>query len=314
MHTVSYGFDPAPPGMFPATKALVDSDLDGIISGAILRNVYPEIEIFLGEATSMTEGKYDNLIDDKTIIVDLKYINGCGLYFDHHAGNKPDSNKFPGRWQDTGSAARVVYEYFKQVVDLSNFDPIMEGVDIFDSGGLTLEGFLSPNNIVKLGLSINRHDDEFNMYLIKELSKNKLDYVVSIGEVAKRLQEVMDKRVEIFQFIKSNYQIKSNIAFIDVSNYPGKEKITGYVLTSQFPEVEAVVTYKRDRERDRIKVRFYKNDFRKSPRNLNLLGLARKLNSKAGGHKGACGYLMDEKVTIKETNELVLKYIDEFEE
>lgn len=289
----SHGFDPAPPGEYKLTKALVDTDLDGITGAAILKNVYPDIQVHFGEAAEMLTGEHAKLVDAETAIVDLRYLAGCGLYFDHHEDNRPQGEEFPGRWEDRGSAASVVYHYFKDVADLSRFAEMLPELDKFDSGKISREEFLNPNNVVKLGMAINRRDHDFNQHIVELLAEKTIDQVVEDERVKARIERMMQAEEEIFAHIRSNTTVKNGFAVIDMTDYHGEQKINGFFLTSQVPDVDAVLVFKPEHKTGGVKVRLYRNEFNADARSLNLLKLAKRMDPKAGGHKSACGFSLE---------------------
>lgn len=287
---ISIGYDPKPPGQLKLTKAIVDSDLDGVICAALLKRVYPKIEIYQCDAEMMAAGYYDKIIDQNTVITDLKYHPDCGLYLDHHESNRPDSDKFPGRWQDVNSAGRVVYEYFKQVADFTDLSEVIVQLDKFDMGKISREEFLNPNPVIQLGVSITRKDLVFNALVIELIAHYGFEYTHRHNLVQERIESTLAQREQQLAFIKQHSQIIDNIAVIDVRNYPGKEKLGGYLLVSQFADVDATIVAKKDGEKDDIKIRLYKNEFNPHVKNINLLQAAKQVSPNAGGHKNACGF------------------------
>lgn len=289
---MSQGFDPAPPGKYEINRIIVDSDLDGVLSGAILRIVYPEAEIMLTDAASIQSGKLNHLIDSKTVTADLKYVEGCGLYFDHHESNRPPTDKFPGRWTNAMSATNVVYDYFKDVVDLSKFDAIIPEINKFDMGDLTLEEFLEPTDVIKLGMVINRNEHEFNCLLIELIANQHWDNVIKHHLVKERLVKFDDSKQDVLRFVRENGELIEGLAFIDARGYASEDKINSYFLVSQFPSADASIIIKYGEVKDELKVRLYRNNFNKNSRDIDLLAIAKKLNPEiSGGHRGACGFV-----------------------
>src|SRR3989304_7289668 len=201
MTDISLGYDPAKPGKYPITKLLIDSDLDGILCGAMLRIVYPKAEVITADATAIQMGEFNSRIDKNTVICDLKYVEGCGLYFDHHISNKPLSDKFPGRWRNTDSAAHVVYDYYRKDFDLSHFDEIIPEADKFDMGKITLTEVLEPNPVIQLGMSIRRDDEEFNLHLLELLAKKEFKDVVADPWVQQVLTENRESRNRVLTYL-----------------------------------------------------------------------------------------------------------------
>ena len=90
---------------FPEVHRIVaDADLDGLCAAAILQRALPGTEVIFAHPALVRSGHLDDVIDRKTVIVDLPFHPSCGWYVDHHLTNRPDeatANAFlaaGGRW------------------------------------------------------------------------------------------------------------------------------------------------------------------------------------------------------------------------
>lgn len=310
MSGVSFGFDPAKPGEYPIKRLLIDSDLDGIVCGAMLLKVYPNAEIVTGEATGMQQGKYDRFVDKHTAIADLKYVAGCGLYFDHHIANRPQNANFPGRWRDTDSAARVVYDYFKEAADLSKFAYIVQQVDKFDMGKVTLDEILRPNSVIQLGMSISRDNIEFNEKLVRMISDLPWEDVIKKKAVKALIANVMRNEANARKYIREHTRVVDGVGYIDMRDYTNDARISSFVYTLDLPKSDAVVVFKASAQKPGFNVRLYRNNFNSRAFAYDLLRVAKAMNPKvSGGHKSSCGFtpLPDtefEQLVIKISSEL----------
>jgi oligoribonuclease NrnB/cAMP/cGMP phosphodiesterase (DHH superfamily) len=308
MRNLSYGFDPAPPGKYPITQIVIDSDLDGIMCGAMLHIVYPEAKLITADATSMQMGKFNDIVNKNTAIADLKYIEGCGLYLDHHISNKPAHNDFPGRWRNTDSAARVVYDYFRKDYDLSTFAVIIDDIDRFDMGHITKKDIVNPNELFELGMSINRDDADFNHYLINELAHKKWKEVIKDGRLQNLFRENEDSRGSVLEYIKEHSLLEQNIAFINMSTFRDKVRVSSYLYTVPFSKADAVCVFKFAKSDEGFNVRLYHNNFNPDSFDFDLLKVARAINKDmSGGHKKSCGFMPRAGQTIENVISEVLK-------
>ncbi len=301
MRNLSFGFDPAPPGKYPITQIIVDSDLDGIMCGAMLHIVYPDAKIITADATSMQMGKFNDKVDKNTAIADLKYIDGCGLYLDHHISNKPQHNEFPGRWRNTDSAARVVYDYFRKDYDLSNFDVIIDDIDRFDMGRIVKRDIVHPNELFELGMSINRDDQDFNHHLIDELAGKKWADVIKNKRLQSLFRENQASRGSVLEYIREHSLLENNIAFVNMSTFRDKVRVSSYLYTVPFTKVDAVCVFKFAKSDEGFNVRLYHNNFNPRSFNYDLLEVAREINREmSGGHKKSCGFMPRAGQTIED--------------
>lgn len=288
-------------------RIIVDSDFDGVMCGAMLRIVFPSAQILQSKASEIQEGNIDHLITNKTLMADLRYSPLCGYFFDHHESNKPNDG-FVGEWSLVDSAAQVVYSYFRDAGDFTNFADLIDDINKFDSGNITLEDFKNPSDLFQLALIINRDERYFNLWLIELLSKFSLIEVCNHPFVIQKFERFNIAREEISVFVRKNTILADGVAIIDTQNFQLKEKMTSYVFTSEFPEAEVVVVVKPHGQEELKKVRLYRNNFFNKEKNLNLLEIAYKISPQtAGGHKGACGFNLPANYGIEELQKVVLK-------
>lgn len=290
---IKIGYDPAPPGQYPIKTVIVDSDFDGVVSGAILRHVYPNAYMLQSESSKVQAGLINSYVDNKTAIVDLFYVEGCGLYFDHHESNMHGAKDFPGCWRDVDSAARVVYDYFRDNYDLSKFTELIDHVDRFDSGKITLEDFLTPNNYLELAFIINREDINFNLLLIELIADMSFRHLYNYSLIQERIEDYYKQRESLFETVKNNSRIEDSVGVVDMRNYNGDMKISGYAITSQLMDSKAVLVYKNSPVSDTHRVVMYKNSFNPEVGELDLLSVAKSIKeANSGGHKNACGMII----------------------
>lgn len=271
-------------------RIIVDSDFDGVMCGALLRKVFPNVEIMQSKASEIQEGRIDHLITKRTLMADLRYSPLCGYFFDHHESNRPNE-EFIGEWSPESSATQVIYSYFKDAADFSDFEPILDEINKFDSGNISLEDFLNPNDTYKLALIISRDQKYFNLLLIELLSRNKLKKVCLHPFVKEKIDKYFELREEMSDYVKNNSEIIDNVVFVDLSNYTLKEKMTSYVYTSEFRDSKVIVVEKPHEREGWKKIRLYRNNFFDGLNDVNLLKVALKMSpDTAGGHTGACGF------------------------
>lgn len=288
-------------------RIIVDSDFDGVMCGAMLRIIFPEAQILQSKASEIQEGKIDDLITKETLMADLRYSPKCGYFFDHHESNKPN-HEFIGEWSLVDSAAQVIYSYFGDVGDFTNFEKLINDINKFDSGNITLEDFINPSELFQLALIINRDEKYFNLWLIELLAKFSLKEVCSHPFVSEKLNKFKKARKEMSTFIRENSVVVDGVVFIDTQGFPLKEKMTSYVFTSEFSEAEVVVVIKPHEQEGLKKIRLYRNNFFNKRKEINLLEIAYKISPKtAGGHKGACGLNLPSAYRVEDLQKVVLE-------
>ena len=111
-------------------RIVADGDLDGLFSAAILRRVWPSAKVRFTHPAEVRSGGIDDWIGPDTALLDLPFHPDCGLHIDHHLTNKPTPEQeaaFAAEggcivWREALSAARVCFDTFCEVVDLSDLE------------------------------------------------------------------------------------------------------------------------------------------------------------------------------------------------
>lgn len=278
-------------------RAVCDNDFDGIICAAMLRCVYPELELLFSEPSCIARCQFDFKVDEKTIVADLPYIQGCGLYFDHHASNQP-KDEFNGVWRVSNSAAELVREYFKDQADLTQFDPVLADLARFDLGGFTLEDLTNPSQFMKFGFSIGRFHSNFGRRVAIKLAENEWEVVWQDEKVQKKVAIFEENHKNNSQFIREGVVMMSGLAVLNCLDV----KLTGLhpiFVSQEFPDSLGVVLLKK--KDDCVKVTMFRNNFKPETQKFDFLLIAKAINSAgAGGHKSGCGFDLPENMTVED--------------
>lgn len=279
------------------TKALVDSDYDGVVCAALLSIVYEGLEIRLTEASALQSGRDIDFVDEHTVVADLSYVEGCGLYFDHHHSNKP-LKEIVGSWEPLNSAAEVIYNYYKDKIDLQRFERLIMELGRFDSGLTTLEDMRRMDNYLLLGFAIERQDKAFSSKLIKAMTEKGWEELLELDFVKTKLNKCREDIERYYQYLKNNTFIEGELAFIDNRDFTGN-MAHAYFLAATYPQLDAIIMIRQVKEDYRVTM--FWNNFKKDGIRYDLLAIAKELNPEvSGGHKGACGASLKADFSVEE--------------
>ena len=296
MPVISIGFDPAPPGKLPLEKALCDSDFDGCVCAAILKTVYPQLSLFFADPGSVQAGDYNHMVNDKTLVSDLPYVKGCGIYFDHHAGNRPET-AMPGRWENTPCAAAILYKYFNGFPGIAHFAGIVCELGRFDGGSVTLKDVREPNIFFELGFAIDRRDHDFQRHFAELLARVPWDEVLKDEKIQAKLADARKEREVYLEFLKTHTVIRSNVAFVDLKDYSGKNGHS-YCVGMLYPDIDGIVVIKHDNGEHKFTL--FRNAFKEHPcKEVDFLRIAKAINPQlSGGHKSSCGFTLPKEWSV----------------
>jgi oligoribonuclease NrnB/cAMP/cGMP phosphodiesterase (DHH superfamily) len=291
-------------------KAIVDSDLDGIICASLLKSIFGDLKITLTEPKLIQQGIFDKIIDNKTVIADLGYVRGCGLYFDHHIYNKP-KEEIVGIWANAPSAAGIIYESYKTKFDLNKYKEMIEFIDRFDSGDISIKQIENPDFLLNLAFATTRRDKAFGNLLVEYFWKmESIEELKSIEKINEKVEKFQLKKDKYFEYLKSNIEIIDNIAFVDTRNFDS-DIVHAFLVNAIYPKTDVVVMIKNDNaDPGRINLSISRNNLNENVKEHNLLAVANKLNPKiSGGHKYACGASLPKELSLDEAKKSILRML-----
>ena len=180
-------------------RIVTDSDLDGVVTAAILRRWWTDAEVVFGHPGELRAGLFDDLIDEWTAVCDLPMHPNCGLSIDHHQSNRPGGNESKAMvvWKDSPSAARIAYELFREVIDLSDLEDLLDWVDKLDSGSVSHEEFLSHAPAIWLSRIVDSGEDTAAWILEKLRTGATTEEILADSKISKLVAEKEEELVNL---------------------------------------------------------------------------------------------------------------------
>jgi oligoribonuclease NrnB/cAMP/cGMP phosphodiesterase (DHH superfamily) len=280
-------------------KIITDSDLDGIVTAAILKRWWPNADVIFGHPGNLRAGMMDGLIDRNTAICDLPRHPNCGLSIDHHKSNAPKERIEENcviLWEETPSAARIAYNLLKEKIDLSDLSETMLWVDKLDGGSISIDEFKGDNKVLWLGRIIGS-SNEITMKILENIENRKpINEILNLPDIRLELNERLAKQEYLNRIIKENLYIIDRLAIARLENL--KIRSNGYLVTAiAGEECDACMVIHGDigatfeeEENYPVSASFYTNSFlHKSGGIFDLTKLATNFDLDGGGHADACG-------------------------
>ena len=279
-------------------RIVTDSDLDGVVTGAILRRWWPDAEIVFGHPGELRAGLLDGCIDRNTAVCDLPRHPECGLSIDHHQSNAPvgDEDGVISVWRRAPSAARIAYDMLADEVDLSDMSEFLTWVDKLDGGGVTREEFLSDHPVIWLGRLIDV-ESGLAIHILESLQVGLgVEEILSEEWVASALEERKIRQTELDAAISQNMEVVDRLAIVRMENRGMRSN--GYRITAMAGEAcDACVVIHGDvgasfgdEDVYPVSASFYTNSFLHTEGGLyDLTRLATRFDPDGGGHANACG-------------------------
>lgn len=223
-------------------RILTRGDADGLASSVLLTLVEEVREIRFAHPKDVQDGKVEATEED--IVVNLPYVPGCGLWFDHHISEDhklDDIGEFKGSFEMADSAARVIHDYYKSD-KFADYVDMLEAIDRLDSARLTMEDVTSPQGWILLGLTLDPRSGlgpEFRKYfrwLVEYVKELPIAKVLQHPEVAKRCDRVLTEQEEFKKALEAHARLEGNVIVTDLRGQRDLPVGNRFLVYTMFPE------------------------------------------------------------------------------
>lgn len=222
-------------------RVLTRGDLDGLTSSVLLSIAEKVTEIRFAHPKDVQDGKVP--CDAEDIVVNLPYVKGCGLWFDHHVSEEAKLEKqgeFKGRFAVAPSAARVVYDHYKShQAAFDKYADLLKATDALDAAQLSMEDVTAPKGWILLGYTLDPRTGlgpEFQKYfrwLVEYVKEVSLDKILQHPEVKKRADRVLQETEEHTKLLKEKSKLDGSVIITDmrgVKDAPAGNRFLVYAL------------------------------------------------------------------------------------
>jgi hypothetical protein len=267
-------------------------DFDGLVSSVLLTEVEDIRKIRFVHPKDVQDGLVE--ADENDIVVNVPYIEGCGLWFDHHIseeGKVPEIGEFKGRFEMAPSAARVIYNYYapEHSQKLDAVKDLLEAADKLDSAQLEMEDVTNPSGWVLLGLTIDPRSGlgpEFRQYfrwLVEYVKEVPMAKVLDHPEVKKRTERVLTEHRLFKEILLEHAHVEDNVIVVDFRGMKEKPVGNRFLVYTMFPEANVEMRLF-DGHEGQVVVAVGHSIFNRTC-NVNVGGLLQEYGG--GGHSGA---------------------------
>jgi len=203
-------------------NVITRGDFDGLTATVLLTEVMEIREIKFVHPKDAQDGKATATPND--IVINLPFIPGCGLWFDHHVSEEGKLPKeFNGRFEVAPSAARVIYNHYAPQcgAKFERYKEMLEATDRLDSAQLSTDDVTSPSGWILLGLTLDPRSGlgpEFRKYfrwLAEYVKEVPLEKVLKHPEVAKRAERVLEEQDEFEMLLAKHARQDGNVIITD---------------------------------------------------------------------------------------------------
>jgi len=229
-------------------RLITRSDFDGLACGALLESLGLIDEWLFVHPKDIQEGLIHATKDD--IVANVPYINGCGLWFDHHSSEEERLGKdlkFEGLAKKAPSCAHVVYDYYGNE-KLGKFTEMIKYVDKMDSADLTIDEIAHPSGWILLGFITDprtglgriRNFTISNFDLMKKLAKATFDKpieeILALDDVKERIDVYFEQQNLFTDMVKTHAKVEGKAIYIDLRDIETIYAGNRFLLYTLFPE------------------------------------------------------------------------------
>jgi hypothetical protein len=236
-------------------RLITRSDFDGLVCAVLLREVEQVDSVDFVHPKDVQDGKIQAGKDD--ILTNLPYVQGVGLWFDHHSSEivrNEITATYRGRFEIAPSAARVVYNHYASP-KLSKYDRLLESVDKSDAAQLSMEDVQHPSGWMLLsyvmdprtGLAYHRDYRIANRELMSKMidliaqHPDDSDTVLADPDVKERIDRYFAQQEEFARITRERSRVDGNVIFTDLRGLGEPPAGNRFLVYTMFPDANIQV-------------------------------------------------------------------------
>lgn len=240
-------------------RLITRSDFDGLVCAVLLREVEQIDSIDFVHPKDVQDGKVTAGQND--ILTNLPYVQGVGLWFDHHSSEltrNEDTASYRGRFEIAPSAARVVYNHYAaqgKGAQLAKYDKLLESVDRSDAAQLTMDEVAKPGGWILLsyvmdprtGLAYHHgygiSNRELMMRMIDLIAKHPDDpqTVLNDPDVKERIDRYFEQQEVFIKVMREHSRVERNAIITDLRGLGDPPVGNRFLIYTMFPEANIQV-------------------------------------------------------------------------
>lgn len=301
-------------------RLITRSDFDGLVCAVLLEEVGLVTDYLFCHPHDLQRNNIPVTKDD--IIANAPYVEGCGLWFDHHYNNITEvSTEFQGAAYEAPSAARVVFEYYGAEKNFQQkFVEIIPFVDKVDSADLTKEEILNPDGWILLGFIMDPRTGlgyypEFQISNYQLMSKmislirnHTLDQIYEDPDVLARVSFYYQHVSDYITYIRERARLVEQIIVFDTRSI-GKPPVGNrFLLYGIYPDIKISIQISWGKKKQNVLLSVGKSILNPHKSQKNIGQILAEYGG--GGHKNVGTCQVPEERVSQVLEELIAKLSD----
>jgi hypothetical protein len=239
-------------------KIVTHNDFDGVVSASLCLWGLRADRVFFTGPLAITRNQIT--ITERDVVCDLPYPLQCGLWFDHHEGNrqeveyrKIDPQAIPGRFDLKPSCSRVVYEFFAERKEVPSFFfgavEEADAIDSFSFPSIREWRKETPGKVIdwtlKARFASNEEQNAYMRNLVQQLRTRAIEDVSCLPFVQKQFKLYQEEESRMMRTIEQasrflDRDVNKEVVMIDLTAHRWRPHLIKNLAFLLYPEALAV--------------------------------------------------------------------------
>lgn len=231
-------------------RLITRSDFDGLVCAMLFKKMNMIDEMKFVHPKDVQDGLIEVTKND--ILANVPYVEGCGLWFDHHSSEMErvrEKGTYEGESRIAPSAARVVYDYYGGREKFGpELDDIMAGVDKADAAQFSADDILHPTGWdllsflmdARTGLGRFRDFRISNYQLMEQLvdycAHMTIEQILELPDVKERVDRYFEMDTLFRDMIKKHTRIEGHVIVTDLRDVETIYAGNRFMVYALYPE------------------------------------------------------------------------------
>ncbi|MEZ7195541.1 exopolyphosphatase [Pseudodesulfovibrio karagichevae] len=229
-------------------RLVTRSDFDGLACATLLKQLGIIDDYLFAHPKDLQDGRVEVTAND--ILANVPYVEGCGLWFDHHTSEKDRLGdiEFEGESKPLPSCARVVYEYYGADRFPAACEDFVKAVDKVDSADLTVEEITRPTGWILLGFimdprtGLGRYRDyrisnyQLMLDMIEYCRTMTAEEILEINDVKERVEKYFGDAENFVRMLRDNAEVHGDAVVLDLRRQEPIYCGNRFMVYTLFPE------------------------------------------------------------------------------
>ncbi len=230
-------------------RLVTRSDFDGLACAALLKKAGIIDHWKFAHPKDLQDGLVEIGPDD--CLANVPYVEGCGLWFDHHS-SEHERNELEGKYKGESryapSCARIIYEYYGAEETFPHLTEMMEAVDKVDAAMLTADEIQKPTGWVLLGYLMDprtglgrwRNFTISNYVLMEKLIdcclEMSIEEILDLPDVKERIEIYWEQNDKFIEMVKQYTKVEKDVIISDLRGVDPIYTGNRFLIYSLYPE------------------------------------------------------------------------------